>query len=403
MRAEPIGSRTLRLDMLMRPFSRWTRLVQPKFSGKDNFKSLAAGVERASTVVFDSVQKLRTRDWRDRKQYTYGLLGTPTIRRLEDALAEIDGVEFAMLFPSGLSAISHAMLALLQSGDRVLMPINAYQPGLDAAKYLATQFGVELGFYDPMRPEALELPDNTRLLWVETPGSVTMEVADLPALAAKARQRGVLVGVDTTWPAGIALPVFELGADFAVHALTKYPSGGSDVLMGSITTASETIYRKITDTAIRLGSGVSPEDCSLLLRSLPHYRLRYEAQDRAARQIAEWLQQQPQIQQVLHPALENAPGHAVWVRDFSAAASLFSIVFRPEFSQAQVDRFVESLQLFHLGFSWGGAVSLAVPYTREQLHQGFAFQGALVRLYIGLEQPEDLIADLQHALAEMKG
>lgn len=387
----------------MPPFSRWTRLVQPKFSEADNFKSLACSVERASTVVFDSVDKLRSRNWRDRAQYTYGLLGTPTSRRLERELAALDGVEFAVLFPSGLAAISGALLALVKRGERVLMPRNAYQPGQAAARWLQAQYGIELGLYDAMRPETLQFTDNTRLLWVETPGSVTMEVADLPALAARAHQHGAWVGVDATWAASIALPVFERGADFAVQALTKYQSGGSDVLMGSLTTDDAELYHRIAETAVLLGSGVSPEDCALVLRSLPHYALRYRAQDEAARQVATWLAAQPEVAEVLHPALPGAPGHDVWRRDFAAAASLFSVVFEPAFSQAQVDRFVEALQLFHLGFSWGGAVSLAVPYTHEQLPLPYAGGGCLVRFYVGLEQPDDLIRDLKQALASLGG
>jgi cystathionine beta-lyase len=256
---------------------------------------------------------------------------------------------------------------------------------------------VELDFYDPMHPENLVIKENTKLLWVETPGSVTMEVADLPALAKIAHAHGVLVAIDATWAAGIALPTFELGADIVIQALTKYQSGGSDVMMGSITVESDSIYQQLREMQIKLGLGVSPEDCHLILRSLPHYPLRYRAQDQSARTIATQLKQQPLIEAVLHPALPGAPGHEIWARDFSAAASLFSIVFKPEITQAQIDHFVESLQLFHLGFSWGGAVSLAIPYLRNQMHAGYAYEGCLVRFYIGLEDTQDLITDLEQA------
>lgn len=386
----------------LKPLSIKTKLVQPEFSDSADFKSLADSVERASTVVFDSVEKLRQRDYRDKKQYTYGLLGTPTSRRLERQLAAIDNVEHAILFPSGLSAISTTMLALLKSGDKVLLPSNIYAPALEVAKYLQQQFNVEFSLYDPMNLDAIVITPNTKLIWVETPGSVTMEVSDLPALAKIAHENDILVAIDATWAAGIALPVFELGADISIQALTKYQSGGSDVMMGCMTTASDEIYKKILETTVTLGIGVSPEDCRLILRSLPHYALRYHAQDASARQIANKLTEHPAIDCVLHPAIPNSPGHGIWNRDFTAAASLFSVVFKSSVSQSSIDQCVESLALFHLGFSWGGAVSLVVPFTRNQMNPNYSYQGSLVRFYIGLEDTSDLISDIEQAFKLLK-
>ena len=379
------------------PLSIKTTLAQPEFAENTQFKSLADSVERASTVVFDTVQKLRQRNYKDKKQFTYGLLGTPTSRRLERQLAAIDRVEHAILFPSGLSAISTTMLALLKYGDRVLLPSNVYAPALEVAKYLQQQFGVEFALYDPMNLATIIFTPNTKLMWVETPGSVTMEVSDLPALAKLAHDNNVLVGIDATWAAGIALPVFELGADISIQALTKYQSGGSDVMMGCMTTANDTIYHKILETTVSLGLGVSPEDCRLILRSLPHYALRYHAQDIAARQIANWLTLHPAVSRVLHPAIAGSPGHEVWNRDFTGAASLFSIVFKADVSQSNIDQCVESLSLFHLGFSWGGAVSLVVPFTRNQMNPDYSYEGSLVRFYIGLEDVDDLMLDIEQA------
>jgi len=376
----------------------WTELVQPD-PVQENFQSLTSSVERASTVLFADVKSLRNRNWRDKSQYTYGLLGTPTTRRLERKLALIEGGEHCILLPSGLAAISLTLLALLKSGDRVLLPVNAYEPASEAARYMATSFGVEVAFYDPLDLASVEMTANTKLLWVETPGSVTMEVADLPALAAIAHAHQALVAVDATWAAGIAVNVFELGADISIQALTKYQSGGSDVMMGSIVTRDQKLNDSLLDVHVRLGMGVSPEDCNIVLRSLPHYKLRYEAQDHVARNIAHWLSQQLGIAQVLHPALPGSPGHAIWQRDFSGAASLFSIVFKSAISQQQVDTFVEALQLFHIGYSWGGSVSLAVPYALNQMRNGYSYEGCLVRLYIGLEDESDLIDDLRQALS----
>ncbi len=349
--------------------------------------------------MFDSVEKLRKRDWREKTQYSYGLQATPITRRLEQQLAGIDEVAHALLYPSGLSAICMTMMALLKSGDRALMPQNSYKPALEMARFMAQQSGVEFSTYDPQDLSTLIFTKNTRLVWVETPGSVTMEVADLPAIAALTHKHGALVAVDATWSAGIALPVFRLGADLSVQALTKYQSGGSDVMMGAVTTADEGIHDKLFEARTIFGIGVSPEDCYLILRSLPHLNLRYHAQDQSARKIAAWLSQHSDIERVLHPAFEGCPGHDIWRRDFSAAASLFSVVFRAEITQEKIDRSVESLKLFRLGVSWGGAVSLVLPYIRDQIHSGYHYQGSLVRFYIGLEDTDDLIEDIAQAFS----
>lgn len=378
-----------------------TKLIQPKFNKIQGnppvFNSLADSVHRASTIVFDSVSALRNRDWQDPEQFTYGLLGTPTTRLLEQQLAMIDGVDFALLAPSGLSAISCVMLALLKTGDEILLPNNVYGPALVVAKMLQSRFGVQYRLYNPMMPEAIVFKQHTKLIWVETPGSVTMEVADLNLIAKLAHRQNVLVGIDATWSAGIALNVFNHGADISIQALTKYQSGGSDVMMGAITTKNKALHTQLHETNINLGIGVSPEDCRLILRSLPHFALRYHAQDNSARRVANQLTKHPAILQVLHPVIPDAPGHAIWQRDFTAAASLFSVVFKAHITQAQIDACVESLQLFHLGFSWGGAVSLAVPFTRGQMHDSYTYDGLLVRFYIGLEDVDDLIEDLLKA------
>lgn len=385
----------------MRKKLSWTALVQPEINPTAAFRSLASGVERGSTVVFPNVASVRRRDWRDPNQYGYGLYGTPTTRRLERKLTLLEDGRHCLLLPSGLAAISLILLALLKAGERVLMPYNIYEPAADAARFLQERFGIVLAFYDPLRPDMVDFDAETRLLWVETPGSVSMEVADLPALAQHAHAHGVTVAVDATWGAGLALPVFELGADISVQALTKYQSGGSDVMLGSIVTRDDALHHRLLATHMRLGFGVSPEDCNLVLRSLPHYQLRYQAQDASARRIAAWLQQQPAVAAVLHPALPGAPGHDIWQRDFSGAASLFSLVLQPTLSQAQAEHFVDSLRLFRIGFGWGGSCSLAMPYDMQHLRRDWPHRGQLVRLYIGLEETDDLIADLAQALAPL--
>lgn len=375
----------------------WSQVVQPDDVGSANFKSLAGSVERASTVTFPDVKSLRNRNWQDKSKYSYGLLGTPTTRRLERKLALIEGGEHCILLPSGLAAISLTLLALLKSGDRVLLPYNAYEPAAEVARLMAKNYGIELAFYDPLDICSVVMSTNTKLLWVETPGSVTMEVSDLPALASLAHQHDVLVSIDATWSAGIALDVFQLGADISIQALTKYQSGGSDVMMGSIVTRDKTINQRLLETYMHFGIGVSPEDCNIVLRSLPHYKLRYQAQDEAARKIAAWLSKHSAVMQLLHPAFVGSPGHEYWQRDFTGAASLFSIVFQPQITQLQIDACIDAMKLFRIGYSWGGAVSLVVPFEMNQLHPYHSYKGNLVRFYIGLEDYLDLIDDINQS------
>ncbi len=377
-----------------------TEIIKPDFD-TPQFKALTTPVMRASTVVYDSVEALRNRNWKDQAQYTYGLLGTPTTRKLSQKIAEIDGVEHGLLAPSGLAAITLVFLSFLRRDDVVYLPNNAYFPALEVCRWLAKRHGVVFKQYDPMQLDALSFVDETKLVWVETPGSVTMEVADLPYIAALAHEKNALVAVDATWAAGIALPVFKLGADISIQALTKYQSGGSDVMMGAVTSSDQAIFDQLWHTTVTLGNGVSPDDCEVVLRSLPHMTLRYAAQDKVARSIAQWCQEQVEIEAVLHPALMSAHGHSIWHRDFTGAASLFSIVFKTVVSQGEIDAFVDALELFHIGFSWGGAASLAVPFKASELHSGYAYQGGLVRLYIGLESQADLISDLAQALEKI--
>jgi len=379
----------------------WSQVVQPDGIGSGNFTSLAGSVERASTVTFSNVKSLRTRNWQDKSQYSYGLLGTPTTRRLERKLALIEGGQQCILLPSGLAAISLVLLALLKSGDRVLLPHNTYEPASEVARFMQANYGVELAFYDPLDILSILMTANTKLLWVETPGSVTMEVSDLPALANLAHKNNALVAIDATWAAGIALDVFALGADISIQALTKYQSGGSDVMMGSIVTRDDVINLMLLETHVRLGLGVSPEDCNIVLRSLPHYKLRYQAQDLAAREVATWLSKHPSVMQLLHPAFLGSPGHEVWQRDFTGAASLFSVVFQPYITQLQIDACLDEMKLFRIGYSWGGAVSLVVPFEMNQLHAHHSYKGHLVRFYVGLEDAVDLIEDINQSFKSL--
>ncbi len=385
-----------------------TLLQHHPYRAPSGFASAQLPTYRASTVLFDSVQQMRARNWRDQSGYTYGLHGTPSSFSLERRLADIEGARHALLCPSGLAAITLVDIALLQQGDQVLIPCNAYAPGREFAQRTLVRWGIETLIYDPLSPESLRalLGPRSRLVWLEAPGSVSMEMPDLRTLVAVAREAGVRTAIDNTWSAGIALQPFDLGIDVSMQALTKYQSGGADVLMGAVLTRDPALHEALMDAHMRLGLGVGGDDVALVLRGLASLPLRYAAHDASARRVAQWLQARPEVAQVLHPALSCSPGHAWWARDFQGAAGLFSVAFQPDIEAARIDALVDALRCFGIGYSWGGPLSLAVPYdmahTRVPPARAVADAGSLpaclLRLNIGLERSEDLIADLQQAM-----
>jgi cystathionine beta-lyase len=381
-----------------------TLLTATDYRPPEGFSAFPSAIHHASTVLFKNVAALRARNWQEKSGYTYGLHGTPTTFTLEARLAEIEGGTHCLLAPSGLAAIAMINLALLKSGDDVLLPDNAYNPNRELAHWLQSDFGISSQFYDPMIGEQIGelIKPNTRLIWTEAPGSVSMEMPDVPAICRAAKAHGVPVALDNTWSAGLVFRAFEHGVDIVMQALTKYQSGGSDALMGAVITRDKALHRKIDTAHMRLGMGVSADDTYLVLRGLPTMKLRFDAHDAAARKIAAWLQQRPEIAQVLHPALEGCPGHAIWKRDFTGAAGLFSVLFNPAYTEAQTDRFIDSLKLFKIGYSWGGANSLAVPYRMTQIRREWPHAGQLVRFNIGLEEVEDLINDLTQAFKSLQ-
>jgi cysteine-S-conjugate beta-lyase len=385
-----------------------TALIHHGYVPPAGFSAPQAPVYKASTVIFDSVAAMRARDWKNKDGYTYGLHGTPTTFTLEARIASLEGGSHCLLTPSGLASIACVNIALLKSGDEVLIPSNCYGPNLAMAQNELANWGITHQTYDAMNPAdlAAKLSNRTKLVWLEAAGSVTMEFPDLVALSQLCKAQGVITALDNTWGAGIAFNAFDY-ADITVHALTKYPSGSANLLMGSVVTQSEALYQKIRFSHMHLGWGVGANDVEQVLIGLSTVHLRYAAQDRSARALAAFLQTRPEIAQVLHPALEGALGHANWQQvcgTSDKAASIFSVIFKPEFSQVQVDQFCESLKLFKLGYSWAGHMSLVVPYDlhsmRPEWPSGIA-RGSLVRLCIGLEETSDLQADLSQALAKL--
>ncbi|WP_092698257.1 PLP-dependent transferase [Acidovorax soli] len=400
-----------------------TRIVHHAYTPPAGFVAPQPGVFKASTVIFPNVAAMRSREWKDKSGYTYGLHGTPTTFILEERLCALEGGLQCVLVPSGLAAIANVALALLRPGDEVLIPDNAYGPSKDLANGELARFGIRHVLYDPLDPAdlAARITSATRLVWLEAPGSVTMEFPDLCEQVRICRARGVMSALDNTWGAGLAFAPFDLGGDgsgslavdVSVHALTKYPSGGGDVLMGSVITRDLALHMKIKLTHMRLGLGIAANDAEAVLRALPSIGLRYRAHDAAARQLALWMRQQSAVAQVLHPALPGAPGHAHWRalcgaanHGDGAAAGLFSVMIDARYSQAQVDAFCDGLRLFKLGYSWGGPMSLVVPYQLASMRSRpvpHLQPGTLVRFSVGLEEVEDLRQDLQQAMARAFG
>jgi cystathionine beta-lyase len=295
-------------------------------------------------------------------------------------------------------------VALLKQGDEVLLPSNVYGPSREMARTLLADWGVTHRLYDPMDAAALGamVSERTKLLWLEAPGSVTMEFPDLSGLVQAAKARGVLTALDNTWGAGIAFRAFDLGVDIVMQALTKYPSGGADVLMGSVVTRDEALHERLLQAHMRLGIGIGANDAEMLLRSLPSVALRYHAQDAAGRELAAFLRRQPAVTRLLHPAFEGAPGHEYWRRHCSAAAGLFSVLLDPALPAERVDAFVDALRLFKIGYSWAGPVSLAVPYDlRLMRDMPSPLRGHLVRFSVGLEAVADLVEDVEQALRQL--
>jgi len=394
---------------------RITGLIHHPYTPPAGFQAPQPGVFKASTVYFPTVADMRQREWKDKSAYTYGLHGTPTTYLLEERLCALEGGGQCVLVPSGLAALATVALALLQTGDEVLLPDNAYGPNKALAEGELRHFGITHQLYDPMDVQDLSRKINarTRLVWLEAPGSVSMEFPDLVEMVRICRAQGVVCALDNTWGAGLAFQPFDLpsetrlGVDISTHALTKYPSGGGDVLMGSIITEDAALHLKIKLCHMRLGLGVAANDVETVLRSLPSIALRYAAQDHTARALATWWQSQPQCAQLLHPAFEGAPGHAHWqavcdrIPGEGQAAGLFSVMIDARFTPAQVDAFCDHLKLFKIGYSWGGPVSLVVPYDLKALRPHWPAHlkpGTLLRFSSGLESVQDLVADLQQAL-----
>ena len=388
-----------------------TEQIHHPYRAPEGWEAIPVPVYKASTVLFKNTADLHKPRPRDGLSHRYGLHGTPTSYTLAARMATLEGGTHCLLTPSGLAAVTLVSLALLRPGDEVLVPDNVYGQNRYLSESWLPQFGITHRFYDPLNVEAFKtlLTPQTKLVWLEAAGSITLEFPDLVGLLQACKAHGVVTALDNTWGAGVAFNPFEiapgLGADISMQALTKYPSGGADILMGSVVTRDRALHEKLNHAHEHLGYGLGQNDVEMVLRGLPSLELRYRAQDATTRALASWMQKRPEVAQLLHPALPGSPGHAHWLQTSSAgAACLFSAVFKPEYDKARVDAFVDALQLFGIGYSWAGPMSLVVPYDMSRSRSlALPFDpGVIVRFAIGLEAEADLRADLEQALSVLR-
>ncbi len=387
------------------PHKTSTSCVVPPKTPLGGYDALSTPVYRASTIVFPDAAAYRNRFSRAPDGYTYGLSGTPTARTLEMQLSEIQGAERTILTPSGQSAISTVMLTLLRSGDHLLVTDNTYPPVKQFAEEVLVPFGVSVDYFDPCTPEDLRakvIKGKTRLVWLESPGSTTMEVADIDLLSTIAHEAGALVGCDNTWSTGLLFRPLDHGVDFSMEALTKYVGGHSDILMGAVSVRDMEHYTALRRTLSSFGVGVSPDECSLALRGMQTMALRLEHSGQVAMILARELAERPEIGAVLHPGLPGAVGHEIWKRDFAGSSGVFTLRL-DGISNDRVDAALDSLRTFAIGASWGGTRSLMAPQSLKGGRQIMPVQEetTYMRLSIGLESIDDLRTDIENMLAAM--
>jgi cystathionine beta-lyase len=366
---------------------------------------------RASTIIFEDTNALFNRHWTDAYDYSYGTHGTPTTFTLGDNIAQIEGGEYCLLAPSGLSAINLVNSCFLAQGDEVWVADNIYGPNMEHLRNLETRYGITVKVYNAIDVESFQPTNKAKLIWLEAAGSVTLEFPNLAGLVNKAKQANVLTALDNTWGAGLAFNAFDfsnqhLSVDLTVHALTKYPSGGGDILMGSVVTRDKNLHHKLFRMHAIQGISVSGDDAAQVQRSLASMQVRYQHQSQSALKLLNWLKKQKEFVQVLHPADESSAGHDYWkeICTTGQSAGLVSVIFKPEYTLKDIRKFCDALQLFKLGFSWGGPVSLVMLYNLKDmrvLETTHLQQGLLVRFCIGLEHPTDLIQDIENALKQL--
>lgn len=356
-------------------------------------------VYHASTLTFETVKQMKDAYVnRHKGALSYGRRGNPTTYALSEAMCELEGADGCFLYPSGLAAVTGAILSFAGSGDHILMVDGVYEPTRALCHKILKRLGIEVTFYDPMIGADIAglIQDNTRIIFTESPCSVTMEIQDIPSLAKAAHARGVLVMMDNTWGTPLHFKPFDHGVDFSIHAGTKYIVGHSDAMLGSVSTHAAHVHQ-LCDMSYQMGYCVSPDDAYLALRGIRTLKIRLKQHEQNALKIARWLEGRPEVDHIRHPAFESCPGHAFWKRDFTGANGLFSFVLK-QGHEGATTAMMEGMKHFKMGYSWGGYESLILTYygiKNYRTASGWDAPGPLMRLHVGLEDVDDLIADLE--------
>jgi len=381
-----------------------TRIVSAGRHPEKHFGAVNPPVYRASTITRRNLAEWREVRRRMFDDVVYGRFGTPTTKAFEEAVAALESADRAVAVSSGMAACTAAILATVKGGDHFLVPDNAYQPVRKLAENFLRPFGVETTYYDPSIGAGIAglIRDNTSLIWLEAPGSQTMEMQDIPAITAVARERGITTGIDNTWATPFFFKPLDFGVDLSVNAATKYLVGHSDAMLGVVSIRAE-LFERVKITANSMGSCPGSEECYLGLRGLRTLAVRLKQHEENALLVANWFRSRPEVNRVLYPALPDDPGHALWKRDFSGASGLFSVILEPA-GEVQVAAMVDDLEHFGLGASWGGYESLVLPFdpTAYRTATEWRAAGPCLRFHIGLENPDDLIADLEAGFARLR-
>jgi cystathionine beta-lyase len=387
-------------DETRRSLGARTRLIHSGRDPSEQFGFINTPIYRGSTVLYPDTESLLNRNAR----FSYGTAGTPTIRNLEEAWSELSGAAATALAPSGLAAIALALFTAVAAGDHVLICDSAYRPTRNFADGMLKKLGVEVEYYDPVIGAGIErlMRRNTSVVFLEAPGSHSFEMQDVPAIAEIAHRAGACVIMDNTWATPIFFPPHERGVDLAIEAGTKYLSGHSDLLLGLVS-ANEAWAKRLRETFGLISACAGPEDCFLALRGLRTMRLRVDEAQRVGLEMARWMQARPEVSRVLHPALPDYPGHAIWKRDFLGSTGLFSVILKSHDIKA-VAAMLDGMELFGLGFSWGGYESLIIPFDCRAYRTATKWEpeGLGLRLQIGFEDLDDLKADLDRGFARYR-
>ena len=381
-----------------------TAVVHTGRAPRKHLGAVNTPIYRASTILFETVADLERAARGESESLTYGLHGLPTVADFQTAMAELEGGHAALAVPSGLTATTFPLLAFVHPGDHVLVTDVVYGPTRRFCDNHLRRLGADVEYYDPLAGAGIEalMRPNTRLVFLESPGSLTFEVQDVPAIASVARSRDAITVLDNTWATPLGFRAFDHGVDISVHAATKYIGGHSDVLLGVIV-ANELALPPLQRLWTDMGIAPSTDDCFLGLRGLRTLALRIARHQQSALAVATWLREQPEVAEVLYPALPGAPGHALWQRDFKGASGLFGVVLKPV-AKSAVDAMLNGMRLFAMGWSWGGFESLVIPTWPERMRSVTRWHkdGPTLRLHVGLEDPDDLIEDLAAGLERLR-